>query len=132
MNMCMGRICLFSLLFTSPVFAANDLAYTPPAIPEAPSVQAMLVRLFLWTGILLALCGIVWWTSRKWQKSAKPGMKAGGMEYIGSVALNRKCALHVIEANGQRIVLATDLTGIKDMQPLNDSFATVLQHATEN
>ncbi|WP_020468436.1 flagellar biosynthetic protein FliO [Zavarzinella formosa] len=117
---------------SSPVRAAGELAYTPPPMPEPPSVDAMLFRLFVWTGVLLVLCLGLFWFSRRLQRSAKPGMKSGGMEYIASVPLNRKCALHVIEANGQKIVVATDLGGIREMLPLTDSFATVLQHAEEN
>lgn len=116
----------------SPILGDGSLAYTPPAIPEPPSVESMLLKLFIWTGILLAICIALLIISRRMQKSARAGMKAGGMEYLASVPLNRKCALHLIEANGQQIVIATDLHGLREIMPVNESFATVLQRLDTN
>ena len=119
------------LLFaSSPVWAAGELA-PAAAATEAPGVEAMLVKLFAWTSVLLVLCAGIFWLSRRMQRPPVPGTKSGGLEYIASAPLNRKCALHVIEANGQRMVVATDLTGIREIVPLTESFSTVLQQAGE-
>lgn len=97
---------------------------------ETPNFESMIFRLLVWTVFLLAILGGLFWFSKRVNKTSRPGAKSGGMEFIGSTPLNRKCALHVIEANGQRVVIATDLTGIREMVPVAESFSSVLENSS--
>jgi flagellar biogenesis protein FliO len=106
----------------------ESLTYVPPATPEAPSAGQLIGKLFLLTGIMLAICFALLLATRKWAKSSKPGHKNGDLEYLASISLDRRTALHLIEADGHQVVIGTDLTGLKAMHILgeDDPFGDVL------
>lgn len=106
------------LLLLSPSLGAvpAELQYTPAELPSTPNATYLIVRLFLYTGLLISLCLAVLWASRKWNKVAQPGDRNGQLEYLASIQLDRRCSLHLIDADGQAVLIGTDLAGLKVMQ----------------
>src|SRR5262245_33448560 len=49
-----------------------ELAYTPPAWPEAPDSKAMIIRLVLGTAIVLGLCAATLLLSKRWLRAGSP------------------------------------------------------------
>ncbi len=108
-----------------------DLTYNPPPVPETPGAGYLLVRLVLLTGFVLAICVGLLWLSRRLQRSARPGLKSGELEYVAALPLNARCALHLLKAGPQPVVIGTDLTGIKATLVLPEvSFEAALRAVT--
>jgi flagellar biogenesis protein FliO len=107
-----------------------DLTYTPAPVPEAHGVGHPIVQLFLLTGFVLAICLGLLWATRRAGRGAKPGAKSGDLEYVAAVALNGRCSLHMLKAGSQSVVIGSDLSGLKAMVVLPDSFDAALRRAT--
>jgi flagellar biogenesis protein FliO len=110
--------------------AGGGLAYTPPVPPGPPDVTGLILRLFGLTALMLALCGgVVWLVRRSRQvRVAKTG-DAGRLRHEGSLALGHRCAIHLIQADGQAVAVTTDATGLQSLVVLSEPFETALAEA---
>lgn len=118
-----------ALAFASPAFAAN-LDYTPPAPPAPPDMVGLVFRLIGLTLGLLALCAVVLYFARR---ATRPkGLKGDGggrLRHESSLALDRRCTLHIIQADGAAIAITTDASGLQSMMLLSEPFDTALEDA---
>ena len=125
----MRMMALATFLLSTAVAHAGDLAYTPPPPPEVPGAGHLLVRLFVLTGFVLAICLGLLWFSRRLQRGGQPGAKSGDLDYVAALPLNNRCALHLLTAGGQAVVVGTDPGGLKAMLVLPASFEAALRAA---
>lgn len=103
------------------------LEYVAPSLPEAPSVQGMLVRLGAGTAIVLGLCVVTLWGIRKWIYPVP--INASGpraMRLSETLHLGGRCSLHLVQMDKQSILIGVDATGIKTIVPLTTAFEDVL------
>jgi hypothetical protein len=115
----------------APALAAPaGLDYTPPAAPPAPDVASLLLRLAGLTAALLALCAGVLWYARRSMRPANPKGDGGGrLRHEASLALDRRCCVHIITVDGQTVAVTTDATGLRSMVLLSEPFDAALAEA---
>jgi hypothetical protein len=110
--------------------AANGLDYTPPAPPPPPDIASLLLRLAGLTAGLLALCaGVLWYARRSTRPAAPKGDGGGRLRHEASLALDRRCSVHIITVDGQTVAVTTDATGLRSMVLLSEPFEAALDAA---
>jgi hypothetical protein len=121
------------VLFVAPCLAAADapsvggLSYTPPPPPAAPNPVNLLLRLIGLTAGLLVLCFTVLWLARRNNRlSIAKGNSAGRMRHDGTLNLDRRSAVHMIQVDGQTVAVTTDATGLRSIVVLSEPFDKVL------
>ncbi|MBI1830843.1 MAG: flagellar biosynthetic protein FliO [Planctomycetes bacterium] len=105
----------------------TNLGYAPPAMPEAPNLQGMMVRLGVGTVIVLALCVASLWVMRRWM--TQPITAASGdrlMQLTETLDLGNQCSLHLVHMGKREILVGADCTGIKVVLPMPDAFEELL------
>lgn len=125
-------------LSTTPCFAAADipaeggLTYTPPAVPVAPDPGNLLLRLIGLTAALLVLCVVVLWVARRVNRLPGANGNGGGrLKHEGTLALDRRSAVHLIQVDGQTVAVTTDASGLKSIVVLSDPFDKVLDEVEQ-
>lgn len=122
------------LLIGATAAAAADpggLAYAPPPTPPAPDPAGLLLRLGGMTAAVLVLCGAILWVARAMQRTAGPADPSGRLRVEGSVALDRRCTVHMLKADGCTVAVATDSSGLKSVLVLSEPFEQALAAAAE-
>ena len=110
--------------------AGGGLAYTPPVPPAPPDVGTLVVKLFVLTALMVGLCvGVVWAVRRSGRVRAARVGDAGRLRHEGSLVLDRRCAVHLIQADGQTVAVTTDATGLRSLVVLSDPFDAALDEA---
>lgn len=109
----------------------GGLEYTPPAPPAAADPAGLVTRLFGLTAGVLVLCGGVVWAARR-AKRAPAGVGGNGrLAHEGSLALDRRSAVHLIRADGHTVAVTTDATGLRSLVVLTDPFDPALDDAAD-
>jgi flagellar biogenesis protein FliO len=101
--------------------------YTPPALPDMPNPQGMLMRLAAGTAFVLGLSVVSIWGMRRWTQSKD--MPASGMRtmrLVETLPLGQRCSLHLVHLGKREIVIGVDGGGIKTIVPLPNAFEDVL------
>jgi hypothetical protein len=121
-----------ALSSTAPVLAAGGgLDYTPPAAPPPPDMAGMILRLGAMTAALVALCGgLLWYARRQTRPAGLKGDGGGRLAHEGSLALDRRCSLHLVRVDGQTVAVTTDANGLQSMVLLSEPFEKELDAAT--
>jgi hypothetical protein len=108
----------------------TDLTYTPPAAPAPPDAAGLVFRLIGLTAALLVLCGGVMWFARRAIKPANlKGDGGGRLRHEGSLALDRRSAVHLVSVDGQTVAVTTDATGLRSVVLLSEPFESALAAA---
>lgn len=110
----------------------GKLEYAAPSLPQAPSMQGMIVRLVSGTAIVLGLCVVTLWGIRRWLHPAalnRAGQRE--MRLLESLQLGNRCSLHLVHLGKQPILVGTDAGGIKSIVPLATPFETALEDAEQ-
>ena len=107
-----------------------ELEYAPPTSPAPPDMAGLLVRLVALTLGLLVICaGVLWGVRRATQPRGVKGDGGGRLKHEGSLALDRRSALHLIRVDGQTVAVTTDATGLRSMVLLSEPFESALDEA---
>lgn len=104
--------------------------YTPPPVPGAPDPFNLLLRLLGLTAGLMVLCIVVLLIARRVQR--RPGLEknaAGRLKHEGTLALDRRSAVHLISVDGQSVAVTTDASGLRSIVVLAEPFEQELQEA---
>jgi flagellar biogenesis protein FliO len=110
----------------------NELAYTPPAWPEAPDPKAMITRLVLGTAIVLGLCAGTLMLSKRWLRGMPVKTSATGpLAVIDSLALGNRCHVHLVGVGKHRVLVGMDASGLKSLVPLSEDFDEALNQVRE-
>jgi hypothetical protein len=120
----------FALILStaSPVLAAADLEYTPPAVPAPPNAAGLVFRLVGMTLALLVLCGgVLWFARRAMRPTDLKGDGGGRLRHEGSLVLNRRCTVHLLQVDGQTVAVTIDATGLRSMVLLSEPFEAALE-----
>jgi flagellar biogenesis protein FliO len=105
----------------------SELAYTPPAWPEAPDPKAMIMRLVLGTAIVLGLCVCTLLLSKRWLRGMPvKSSTAGPLSLVDTLALGNRCQVHLIGVGKRRILIGVDASGLKSVVPLTEPFEETL------
>jgi flagellar biogenesis protein FliO len=108
--------------------ADGNLAYTPPAWPEAPDPKAMLLRLAIGTGVVLLLCVVTLVAGKRWFAAVAPGPRgASPLTLVDSLALGNRCAVHLVRVGRCQVLIGTDGTGLQTVVPLQEPFEVALE-----
>jgi flagellar biogenesis protein FliO len=108
----------------------GKLEYTAPALPDAPSVQSMFVRLGVGTAVVLGLCVATMFGIKKWMYPiATNGTAPREMRLMETLQLGNRCSLHLVHLHKQPILVGVDGSGIQTIVPLPPSFEEVLTEA---
>jgi flagellar biogenesis protein FliO len=101
--------------------------YTAPALPEMPSPQAMLGRLFGGTVIVLGLAVASLFGMRRWRQAHGPAASANReMRLVETLHLGNRCALHLVQLGQREVLIGVDSGGVKTIVPLSRPFEEVL------
>lgn len=104
-----------------------SLAYEPPAWPEVPSLSGLLWRLGLGTGLVLALCLGTLWTGQRWlRRSPLKAMEGNQLQLLQKVPLGPRCALYLLQAGQQHVVIGIDTSGLQSIVTLPDGLESVV------
>jgi flagellar biogenesis protein FliO len=107
--------------------------YTAPAMPDMPSPQAMLGRLFVGTIFVLALAAVSLWGARRWMQPNGPAnTMPREMRLIETLPLGNRCSVHLVHLGKREILIGVDGTGIKTVVPLAGSFEDALESGIRN
>ena len=80
------------------------------------------------TGLVLALCVVGLWGLRHWLvKRNQPAGSGQSLRRIDSLALPQRCQVHLLEVQGQRVLVAMDAGGLKGVTVLPDSFESLVE-----
>lgn len=109
---------------------AGGLDYSPPTPPAPPDPAGLVGRLFGLTAGMLILCGGVVWLVRRAKRPPVTAGASGRLVHEGSLTLDRRCAVHLIRADGHTVAVTTDGTGLRSIVVLSDPFEPVLDEAT--
>lgn len=109
--------------------AISKLNDPTPAWPDAPSPAAMLARLGVGTAIVLVLCVGTLLAGKRWLVGARPVPETPGpqrLRLLEVLPLGNRCAVHLLQAGGQQVLVGIDATGMKAVIALNDGFEPTL------
>jgi flagellar biogenesis protein FliO len=110
----------------------TNLEYTAPALPDAPSPQAMLLRLGLGTAVVLGLCVATLAGLRRWMNpSPANGSGPREMRLLETLQLGNRCSLHLVHLGNTPLIVGVDATGIKTIVPAPTPFQDVLSAEVE-
>lgn len=110
-----------------PDAAVNGLPYTPPALPELPSMRAMFVRLVLGTAAVLVLCVLTLWVGKRWIRPyAIPDSSGRQLRVIETLPLGGRCSVFLLQAGKARVLAGLDGSGLKTLLALPESFDAAL------
>lgn len=93
--------------------AARPTAPTPIAPPAAPSLVTSLLKLAVGLAVVCGLCVLL----AKWVGPKAPPV-AGAMDVAASIAVG-PCVLHLVRAGDRRLLIGTDLGGVKAVLELS-------------
>lgn len=79
----------------------------PIAPPSAPNLVASLLKLAVGLAVMCGVCVLI----AKWV-GPKPPATPGTMETVASIAVG-PCVLHLVRAGERRLLVGTDLAGVK-------------------
>lgn len=103
------------------------LSYTPPALPDGPSPQSLMVRLLVGTAVVLGLGVGVLWIGRRWLAPAPPKFAAPGqMTLVETLALGNRCSVHLVAVGARQVLVGVDASGVKSMVALPEQFGETL------
>lgn len=91
----------------APDSTAKQAAPIPIAPPSAPSLVGSLVKLAVGLAVVCGLCVLL----AKWV-GPKPPPAPGAMDVAASIAVG-PCVLHLVRAGDRRLLIGTDLGGVK-------------------
>ncbi len=100
--------------------------YTPPVAPPMPEMAPILLRLAAMMGVvLLVLAGLAVgiWLARR--SSSVPEDRRV-LRLLQQFWLGRRCCWQLIEADGCRVLVAVDPSGIKFCHLISGEFASLL------
>lgn len=79
-------------------------------------------------GLVLALCVVGLWGLRHWLvKRNQPAGSGQNLRRIDSLALPQRCQVHLLDVQGQRVLVAMDAGGLKGVTVLPDSFESLVE-----
>jgi flagellar biogenesis protein FliO len=105
----------------------TELAYTPPAWPEAPDPKAMIMRLVLGTAIVLGLCAGTLLLSKRWLRGMPvKNSTTGPLSLVDTLSLGNRCHVHLVGVGNRRILVGVDAGGLKSVVPLTEPFEDTL------
>src|SRR2546425_344205 len=86
-----------------------EVCAAPPSLPDAPSLQGMILRLGIGTAIVLALCVATLAGIRRWMyPAAANGSTPREMRLTETLQLGNRCALHLVHLGKQPILVGVD------------------------
>jgi flagellar protein FliO/FliZ len=86
---------------------AKQAAPAPIQAPEATGLGPALLRMAVGLAVVCALCVFV----ARWI-GQKPPAAPGAMEVVASITV-AQCVLHLVRTGGRRLLIGTDLAGVK-------------------
>jgi flagellar biogenesis protein FliO len=102
--------------------------YTAPALPDMPSPQAMLGRLFVGTLVVIGLAVVSLWGARRWlQPAGAANALPREMRLVESLPLGNRCLMHLVRLGKREILIGVDAAGIKTVVPLAGTFEEALE-----
>jgi flagellar biogenesis protein FliO len=104
--------------FGVPQFLGSTPSETPaaseqPTPDDARPIGPSLVRLAVG---LVVVCGLCIGATRLLNR--RNAVAAGPMQAVASFRLNGRCAVHLVEAGGRRLLVGTDAAGVKALVEL--------------
>ena len=102
------------------VHDAKDLTYVPPAWPEPPSVQSLMLRLVFGTMFVLILSVAAIWYGKRYLSAYAGGSLGGELKLVETLPLGNRCRLHLVCLGSRQILIGADGAGIKTVTPLDD------------
>src|SRR6266545_926470 len=92
--------------------AAKQAAPAPIQPPAATGIGASLLKLVIGLVVVCGLCVLV----ARWM-GQKPPATPGAMEVVASIAVGQ-CVVHLVRAGERRLLIGTDLGGVKALVEL--------------
>lgn len=118
------------LAASSSALASSGLDYARPAPPDPPDAAGLVLRLAGLTAALLAVCGaLVYFARRAARPTNLKGDGGGRLRHEASLPLDRRCAVHLVTADGQTVAVTTDATGLRSLVLLSEPFESALEAA---
>jgi flagellar biogenesis protein FliO len=112
----------------STVQSKDQLEYNPPALPEMPPLQPMLMRLAFGTILVLILCILTLWSGKRWVRPlVAPTHESKKLRILESLPLGGRCSVFLLQADEAKILVGVDQAGIKSLLPLPQSFDRALE-----
>lgn len=106
------------------------LEYTPVGPPAPPDPAGLVFRLVVLVAALLAVSAAVMWFARRASRSTDlKGDGGGRLRHEGSLALDRRSAVHLVHVDGQTVAVTTDATGLRSLVLLSEPFDAALEAA---
>lgn len=95
--------------------------YSPPKAPAPPDAMGLLFRLVGLLALTLVICGgILLWARRLNRVAGADATGSARLRKKSSVALDARCAVHLVEVDGQTVAVTTDATGVRSMALLSE------------
>jgi flagellar biogenesis protein FliO len=99
-----------------------------PQWPEPPNTGALLMRLFIGTGMILVLgVGTIWFGKPWLQRLQVAGNGNSNLQIEGSIAIGNRAMLYLVRAGETQLIAGTDASGLKSLVALPATFKDVLE-----
>lgn len=110
----------------------DTLEYTPPPLPEMPSLGPMFLRLTLGTIVVLILCTVTLLAGKRWLRPlSTPLHENRQLRVLESLVLTGRCSMYLLQAGETKVLVGLDHAGIKSLLPLPQPFENALEELNE-
>ena len=92
------------------------------AMFSTSALQAQLRKLAWGTVTVLALCVGFLVISKRWLPGKLPAKQTPHLQHLASLQLPNRCTVQLVEAEGCRVLVGTDASGVKMIVPLQAAF----------
>ena len=110
----------------------QGLEYRPPPAPEPLDIGSLLLRMTIGTVTVLGVGVVGVLTARRWMPQGMPGGPGKRMTLEESLALGKRCRVHLISVASERLVVVMDGAGVKAVEVLREPFPDVESWGEEN
>ena len=108
---------------SGPLLLIAALEYAPAGPPAPPDPAGLVLRLaLLVVGLLVTSAAVVWFARRTSRTGALKGDAGGRLRHEGSLPLDRRSAVHLVQVDGQTVAVTTDGTGLRSLVLLSEPF----------
>jgi len=106
--------------------------YHPPPAPEPFDIFNLLARMTIGTVTVLGVGVVGLLTARRWLPQGIQGGRGEKMRLEESLALGKRCCVHLVSVENRKMVVVMDGGGVKSVETLNDPFPDIASWDSEN
>jgi flagellar protein FliO/FliZ len=111
----------------------ESLQYAPPSAPQPVSMSDLVGRLVFTTLLVLAACVASLFAAKRWLvKGPAANGGNGKLRVLDVLSLNQRCSVQLVDADGEKLLVGLDPTGLKVLLKMNGTFEDALHQSQQS